>query len=90
MTLIFGMGVDLDLGVAGIVGQGRRSKVKVKLRKSVLVHFTLCAWRGVVDHFKASIIYKQGLLYRSPFVFLDKAELVSSRAGLAQCRFKSL
>ncbi len=29
-TLMFGMGVNLDLGMAGIVGQGRRSKVKVK------------------------------------------------------------
>ena len=27
--------------------------------------------------FKASFIYKQGLLYSSPFVFLDKGELVS-------------
>ena len=35
MTLIFGMGVDLDLGLAGIVGQGRRSKVKVKWSKSM-------------------------------------------------------
>jgi len=30
LTLIFGMRVDLDLGYAGIVGQDRRSKVKVK------------------------------------------------------------
>ena len=28
MTLIFGMRVDLDLEEPGIVGQGRRSKVK--------------------------------------------------------------
>ncbi len=34
MTLLFGMGVDLDLGQAGIVGQGRRSKVMVKCSKS--------------------------------------------------------
>ncbi len=32
--MIFGIGVDLDLGQAGIVGQGRRSKVKVKCQKS--------------------------------------------------------
>ncbi len=30
------------------------------------------------EHFKASFIYKQGLLYSSPSVFLDKAELVSN------------
>ena len=30
LTLIFGMGVDLDFGQAKLVGQGRRSKVKVK------------------------------------------------------------
>jgi len=30
LTLIFGMRVDLDLGYPEIVGQGRRSKVKVK------------------------------------------------------------
>ena len=27
--------------------------------------------------FKGSFIYKQGILYCSPFVFLDKGELVS-------------
>ncbi len=30
MTLIFGMFVDLDRSYIGIVGQGRRSKVKVR------------------------------------------------------------
>ena len=30
LTLIFGMRVDLDLDCPGIVGQGCRSKVKVK------------------------------------------------------------
>ena len=34
LTLIFGIGVDLDLGKFGIVGQGRRSKVTVKCKKS--------------------------------------------------------
>ncbi len=33
MTLIFGTGVNFDPGYAGIVGQGRRSKVKAKLPK---------------------------------------------------------
>ena len=33
-TLIFGMQGDLDLGWVGIVGQGRRSKVKVKCQNS--------------------------------------------------------
>ena len=31
MTLIFGMKVDLDPSLDGIEGQGRRSKVKVKV-----------------------------------------------------------
>ncbi len=31
--LHFGIVVNLDLGKAGIVGQGRRSKVKVKFQK---------------------------------------------------------
>ncbi len=34
LTLIFCTRVDLDLGYAGIVGQGRRSKVKVKCQIS--------------------------------------------------------
>ena len=34
MTLIFGIGVDFDLGYVGIAGQRRRSKVKVKCLKS--------------------------------------------------------
>ncbi len=34
LTLNFGMRVDLDLDLAGIVGQGCRSKVKVKCSKS--------------------------------------------------------
>ena len=37
-NLDFRHGVDLDLGYAGIVGQGRRSKVKVKCSKS---HFDI-------------------------------------------------
>ena len=36
MTLIFGMGVDLDLDLGGIVGQGHRSKIKVNAQNRVL------------------------------------------------------
>ncbi len=36
------MGVDLDLEWAGIVGQGRRSKVKVKCQKRVLTPLLPC------------------------------------------------
>ncbi len=41
MTLIFGMGVDLDLRQVGIVGQGRRSKVKVTRSENVISRLLL-------------------------------------------------
>ncbi len=36
LALIFSMEIDIDLGQAGIVGQGRRSKVKFKCSNSCL------------------------------------------------------
>ena len=42
LILIFGMGVDLDLGWVGIVGQGRRWKVKVKCQNCVLISLLPC------------------------------------------------
>ncbi len=51
--LIFGVGVGLDLGQVGMLGQGRRSKVKVKSEK--------CVWIPLCD----ALILPQGQVQRS-------------------------
>ncbi len=44
-TLIFSVRVDLDLGYAGIVGQDRRSKVKVKCQKLCFDFTITCCFK---------------------------------------------
>ncbi len=48
LTLIFGMRVDLDLGYSGIVGQGRRSKVKVKVCFKVMGQGQISGVQGLI------------------------------------------